>query len=137
MRKATSVDKFMSSIINAIVVFLFFLPVLIFFDFSILVKKIIFIVFMVIYRILFIVINENRSIGMILMGTYWEKRYPLSKQILHAILYTVSFSTLLFWIFFPFDLFLINLLLFQLLSMKLTGMTLQEYLSGGMQGVKK
>lgn len=137
MKKATSFDKFMSSFINVIAVFIVLLPIFIFLDVSILLQKIIFIVSILIYKLFFVFANENRALGMMVMKTHWEKKYPLQKQIVHAFLYTLSFSTLLFWIIFPLDLFLANMLLLQLPFMKFTGMTLHEYLSGGMRGVKK
>ena len=137
MQNVTLFDKAMSSLINVIVVFIFFLPVLLFSDMPLYLKKYVLILFFFLYKILFLFFNENRTIGMMIMKTYWKEKYPLSKQITHAFLYTASFSTLLFWVFFPFDLFLANIILLQLPSIKLRRMTFHEYLSGEMQGVKK
>ena len=66
----------------------------------------------------------------------WKEEYPLLNQFIHAVLYTLSFSTLLFWIYFPFDLFLVNILLIQLPSILLTGSTLHGYLAGKMTTIK-
>lgn len=136
MRKVSSIIKLTNSIINVIFVFIIFIPFLFFIN-NLLYKKLIFILMFFIYKLVFLFFNDNRTIGMMITKTYWKKEYPLRNQLIHAVLYTLSFSTLLFWIFFPFDLFLENILLFQLPSMKLTGMTLHEYLSGKMEGVKK
>lgn len=52
--------------------------------------------------------------------------------ILYTFLYSLSFSTIVIWIFYPFDLLLFNLLFIQLPTVLLTGTTLHGYLSGRM-----
>ncbi len=137
MRRVNVFEKLMASVVNVIIVSIVFLPFLVFFELSLLLKKLIFVSLFLLYKLFFIFVNKNRTVGMIVMRTHWKRKYLLKKQILHAVLYTLSFSTLLFWIVFPFDLFLVNMLLLQLPSMKLTGMTLHEFLSGKMEGVKR
>jgi hypothetical protein len=74
---------------------------------------------------------------MILFGVYWKEEYPIKQQIIYAFLYSLSFSTIVIWIFFPFDLLLFNLLLIQLPCVLKTGTTLHGHLSGRMSGYKK
>jgi ABC-type long-subunit fatty acid transport system fused permease/ATPase subunit len=64
------------------------------------------------------------------------KKYSKPKQITYSILYTLSFSTILFSIFFPFDLLLFNILLLQLPTIIFKKTTLQGYLSGNITTVK-
>ena len=109
MRPTTFLEKGLNSFISVAVLFILFIPILSL-DISLLSKKLIFILFLFVYQIAIIVFNENISIGMIITKTSWKNNYPLHNQFVHAILYTASFSTLLFWIYFPFDLFLINML---------------------------
>ena len=74
---------------------------------------------------------------MMILNIHWKEKYPLKNQLIHSVLYTASFSTLLFWVWFPLDLFLINMLLLQLPTILLTGTTFHGYLSGNMVTVKK
>ncbi len=73
---------------------------------------------------------------MTIVGTYWAKDYPLKNQLIWLSLYTLSFSTLLFWVFFPFDLFLINMLCLQLPMILIKKTTLHGFLSGQMVTIK-
>lgn len=136
MRPTTALEKGLTSLINVIVVSLFFLP-FIFLNLSILTKKLIFIFLFFLYTVLCYFLNNGRSIGMVITKTYWKEDYPLKNQLIHKILYTASFSTLLFWIYFPFDLFLLNILFIQLPSIFLTGTTFHGYLAGKITTVKK
>ena len=138
MRITTPLEKLLNSAINVMVVFIFFLlPFPIILDFTLFLKKFIFICLFFLYKLIVIFFNGNRSVGMMITQTYWKKKYPIANQLIHAALYTLSFSTLLFWIFFPFDLFLINMLFIQLPSIILTGTTFHGYLAGNMTTVKK
>jgi len=129
-------EKLINSIINVSVVLIIFLPFYIFLGISILNKKLIFIFLFLLYKIGIILLNKNRSLGMLVTKTYWKKNYSLYHQFIHALLYTASFSTLLFWIIFPFDLFLVNMFFLQLPMMLKTNMTLHEYLAGKMEAIK-
>ena len=71
---------------------------------------------------------------MIILGIKWKEEYPLKQQIIYVLLYTLSFSTVVIWIYFPFDLLFFNLLFIQLPTVILTGSTLHGYLSGRMSG---
>ena len=74
--------------------------------------------------------NQNRCLGMMLFGTTWSRSKKKGHEHLFIILYTVSFSSLFFSIWFPFDLFLVNILLLQLPSILLTKTTFHGFLSG-------
>lgn len=100
-------------------------------------RKLLFISIMFIYNFCIAVFNNNRCIGMIIMNTYWDKEYTLKDRIFYSILYTLSFSTLLFYIFFPFDLLLFNLVCIQLPFVLTKHTTAHGYLSGNMKSVKK
>ena len=81
------------------------------------------------YGLIFLAFNGNRSLGMVLVGRRWERAYPLWRQLLYVVLDTLSFATLFIWIRFPFDLFLLNLVL-QLLASRFFGTSVQGLLSG-------
>ena len=135
MRPTTAFEKLLSSTINVGFVLGCFFPFL-FLDLSVFGSKVLLIFLFFVYKIGVICFNHNRSLGMMITGAYWKKEYSLRKQFVHAVLYTLSFSTLLFSFFFPFDLFLLNMS-FQFLMVKLTGTTIHGYLSGRMLTVKK
>ena len=136
MHPTNFLEKALNSLISVVAAFILFLPILLLFDMELLFKKLIFILFLFIYQIIIILFNKNISLGMIITKTRWKEEYPLLNQFIHAVLYTLSFSTLLFWIYFPFDLFLVNILLIQLPSILLTGSTLHGYLAGKMTTIK-
>ena len=137
MERATAQEKVINSLINIFVVFLLFLPFLLVLETNLLIKKIVFISLFFFYKIAFILFNKNRTIGMIITNTCWQREYPFWKQFLHALLYTASFSTLLFWVVFPFDIFLVNMFFLQLPTIILRKMTFHEFLVGGMEAIKK
>ncbi len=70
----------------------------------------------------------GRCVGMYWAGLRWQ--HGVSSPLLYAALYTAGFATLLFWVVFPFDLLLINLLCLQLPCYLLTGTTAHAWLSG-------
>lgn len=73
---------------------------------------------------------------MILLNIHWKKDYSIKQQLLYVFLYTLSFSTIVIWVFFPFDLLIFNLLFIQLPTVLITGTTLHGFLSGKMSGYK-
>ena len=134
IKKTSIVQKLGASIINIIIVFIFFLP----FYFTIsnnFVRKLILIGIFLLYNILVVVCNNNRCIGMILMNTKRDRTYSKWNQILYLILYTFSFSTILFRFIFPFDLLLCNIVLVQLPMVVFKWTTLHWYLSGNMTSI--
>ncbi len=66
---------------------------------------------------------------------YWRKHYTFRQHIKFNIFYTLSFSTIMLYVWFPLDLLILNLLLIQLPMSLITGTTLHGYLSG-METVK-
>jgi len=77
-----------------------------------------------------------RCLGMRIIGTRWARRYAAKQQALYTVLYTLSFATLFIHVFFPFDLFLANMLFLQVPSIYLTGTTMHGFLAGGMRTVR-
>ena len=134
MLPVTSIQKLENSIINALFVFFISLPFILFVKIAIQ-RKLLLVLFFLLYKLGVVFFNKGRSLGMMLTKTHWKENYPLHKHLLHSFWYALSFSTLLFWIFFPFDIFFLNMLL-QYFFIKKKGMTLSEYLSGGMEAVK-
>ncbi len=74
---------------------------------------------------------------MILFNTHYEARKLPIEKVVYIMLYTASFSTILFYIWVPFDLLVFNLLILQLPCILLTGTTLHGFLSGGIKTVWK
>jgi hypothetical protein len=135
MRETNFIEKLLASVTNVLIVGIFFFPV-IFFDLDLISKKIIFISLFLLYNLLVLIFNKNRCFGMIIFKTQWKEKYPFANQIIYILLYTLSFSTLLFWVYFPLDLFLLNMIVFQLPVVIAKKTTLHGYLSGNMITVK-
>ena len=132
-KNTNSLHKLSISIINTFFVALLSLPFYLIFGFNI-TYKIILVLLFLLYNLSFIFLTKNRCLGMILLGVHWKKEYPVKQQVLYAFLYSLSFSTLVIWIFFPFDLLLFNLLLIQLPCVLKTGTTLHGYMSDRIGG---
>jgi len=135
-KNTNALQKLSVSIINVVFVLLISAPIFLTYGFG-LEYKISLVVIFLIYNLIFIFTTKNRCLGMILLNIYWKEEYPLKKQIIYAFLYTLSFSTAVIWIFFPFDLLLVNLLLIQLPFVLKTGTTVHGYFSGKMSGYVK
>lgn len=97
--------------------------------------KILWILIFFIYNLLFETIFD-RCPGMMLIGSHYDKTRNLGQKILYVILYSLSFSTLLFHLWFPFDLLLINLLLIQSPFILITKTTFHGFVSGNVKTVK-
>lgn len=135
LRDTRPLEKLFTSAINVAVALVFLVP---FFwvDFSALELKWIFIGLFLLQNLVAISFFDYRLPGMVVQNTQWKHPYPLPNQLVHALLYSASFATLLFWVWFPGDLLLINLLLLQWPCIQLTGTTMHGWLSGGMKDVK-
>jgi len=129
MRETTVFEKLAASVINVLFVLVISMPVYFFVKDS-LTKKFMIIGIFFVYNLVCMVFNENVCLGMMLMKTRYAREYSLSRHVLYVMLYTLSFSSLLFWIFFPLDLFLVNMLLLQLPTILIKKTTLHGYLSG-------
>ena len=135
MTKTTAWEKLLISIINSIPVVLFSLPFLIVWGFDIEFRIALSIIFFI-QQLIILSTPSRRSIGMILTNVSWNRTYPLRNHFIYALLYSLSFSTIIFWVVFPFDVLIANLLLIQLPMVYFTGYTLHGYLSGKMAGHK-
>jgi len=133
MRTTTILEKGLASAINAGVVLLMSLPIGFLYSWD--VWRVSAIVLFFLYNLFFLGLKDGRSLGMMVTHSYWKDPVRFPQHFLHSILYTVSFSTLLIWIYFPFDLFLVNMLLLQLPTILKTGTTLHARLSGNLATV--
>jgi len=127
-KRTNAAQKLLHSVINVICIFILFIPFT-FIIHNLFTRKMILIGLFFLYNLFFLLFNKYRSIGLIIVNSRWEKDYPLKNKLLHLTLYTLSFSTFLFWFYFPFDLFLFNMIALQLSSVLLTGTTFHRYLS--------
>ncbi|MFA6164386.1 MAG: hypothetical protein WC685_13270 [Methylobacter sp.] len=80
--------------------------------------------------------RSDRLPGMFIQKTIWQCRYSKMNQLIHAIMYTASFASMLFWIWVPGDLLLFNLLLLQLPCILLTKTTFHGLIAGNMVDIK-
>jgi hypothetical protein len=71
-----------------------------------------------------------------LYGTEWAAEYTNVQKVIFSIIYSISFSTLLFWVFVPFDLFIVNIIVIQWGCVILTGTTLSGFCAGKMRTVR-
>jgi hypothetical protein len=134
--KTNSWQKLLVSIINISFVIALSIPFFIHLGFSAEYRLTLVLLFLA-YQLLIILFPGRRSIGAIFIHTVWSETYSIKNHIIYALLYTLSFATIVIWIVFPFDLLLINLLLVQWPFVKKTGYTLHGYLSGKMTGYIK
>lgn len=137
VRDTTLWEKLGASMINILVVAAIFTIVYVVIAPARTEPKLVFIGLFLVYSLLFAVLNNGRDIGMIAVGSFWRENYSLSQHLIFCLLYTLSFSTLLFSIWFPFDLLIFNLAFLQLPCVLLTKTTLHGYLSGNMISVKQ
>jgi hypothetical protein len=131
--KTNAWQKLLVSIINTGLVVVLSIPFLILLGFTFEYRLILVLIFLA-YQLVILLFPGRRSIGAVLTHSYWNERYPLKNHFIYAFLYSLSFSTLVIWIVFPFDLLLVNLLLIQWPFVRKTGYTLHGYLSGKMVG---
>jgi len=132
-RNTTAKEKLAASVINVLFVSLVYLP----FHFSKLSGGLFFVILFLFYNFVVLFFNKNRCLGMIFTNTYWKKDYPLRNHFIYTIFYTISFATIFIWIFFPFDLLLVNLFLFQLPMIWKTKTTVHGYFAGNLLTVKE
>jgi len=134
-RLTNTAEKLIISAINILVAVFFAVPFLLL-DLTTLQFKITLVVVFFLENLLAITLHHYRLPGMWLLGTHWKTSYPIAKQLIHAVLYSASFSTLLFWVWFPGDLLLLNLLCLQLPCVLATGTTFHGLIAGNMVDVK-
>jgi hypothetical protein len=135
-RLTSAAEKLLISAVNAAVALLFATPFLLI-DLTRPQIKWILVALFFAENVEAMIFHAYRLPGMYLLGSRWKTSYPISRQLLHAVLYSASFSTLLFWVWFPGDLLLLNLLCLQLPSVLATGTTLHGFLAGNMVDIKR
>lgn len=133
MRETSWLEKLSASLVNVFIVALITLPVNQIFprvDWRVVALSVFFV-----YSLSSLVVSGKRDLGMMVVGSSWKEEYPLSHFLLYTVLYTISFVTIFIWVFFPFDLLLLNLIV-QFLMIRLTGTTLHGLIAGDMVTVK-
>jgi hypothetical protein len=136
MRNTTILEKLLPSILNAFLAISLSLPIFYYFGPGLTWK---FSAILIFYLIQVFDTNEHshfRCFGMTVFGTHWEHWHTRLQRNSYTLLYTLSFSSLFFHVFFPFDLFLFNVLVLQLPSVLLTGTTFHGFVSGNMRTQK-
>jgi hypothetical protein len=121
-RNTNILEKIIPSIINIFLTFIISSPFLIYFGMN-LSWKVIYIAIFFVYN-LFFEYKYDRCLGMMILRTRYKNKRSNIQKTIYVFLYTLSFSTLLFYIWCPFDLLLINLLFLQLPSVLFFGTTL-------------
>lgn len=134
-RHTNALEKLFVSIVNVFTIFIVSIPFLILYGFT-LKYRIILVILFFLQDLIYIFFFKNRYLGMRLIHAEWESEYSLQRKLLYSFLYSLSFSTFLIWIFFPFDLLLFNILCIQFPCVLITGKTLHGYLAG-MVGIKE
>lgn len=134
--KTNAWDKLLVSVINTAVIVLASVPFFVIWGLS-LEYRLSLIGLFLLYQLVILFFPGRRSLGAIVTKTVWLQRYPLSSHLIYAFLYTASFATLVIWVYVPFDLLLVNLLLIQWPMVHFTGYTLHGFLSGKMAGTKQ
>lgn len=135
MTKTSAWEKLIISLINTLPVVIVSLPFLVIWGFSIEYRIVLSVIFLI-QQIIIIFMPGRRSLGMMLTNVSWNKEYKTWNHVAYALLYSLSFSTIIIWVVFPFDVMLMNLILIQLPLVHFTGYTLHGYLSGKMSGHK-
>ncbi|MFA6417468.1 MAG: hypothetical protein WCW61_04800 [Patescibacteria group bacterium] len=135
-RTTVAYQKFLASLVNAISVAIISFPIFYFLGFDFYFKLSLIIIFFI-YETLFIFTKNKRDFGMLAVSSYWNDNVSSWRYFFYNILYTISFSTLLFHIWFPFDLFFINIIFVQLTCVLMTGDTLHGGLTGMRTVVKR
>lgn len=126
----TVFEKLGASIVNVLVALAIFSPFYFVVN-DVLMQKLLLIGIFFLVTLLALFFNNNRGVGMTVMDTsYVRKRISLKRHFVYNVLYTLSFATLLFSFYFPFDLFLFNMLVIQLPTIYFTGTTMHGLLAG-------
>jgi hypothetical protein len=129
IRTTTALEKVIPSLINAIFAFGVATPALIAWGPTLSWKFTVIIVFGL-YEACMFLLFKDRCFGMKIMDTYHKHHFNARQHVLYNILYTLSFSTTLIYVWFPCDLLLFNIFCIQLPCVLLTGTTLHGYVSG-------
>ncbi|RJO59384.1 hypothetical protein C4546_02480 [Candidatus Parcubacteria bacterium] len=134
MASTNLIYKILPSIFNILITFLLAAPFYFLFQEK-LWWKIAWLTVFLLYNLVF-EIRYNRCLGMILFGTRYDQPRKLWQKIVYSIFYTLSFSTLLFFLWFPFDLLMVNLIFIQLPFVLITQTTFHGFISGNIKTIK-
>jgi hypothetical protein len=129
IRPTTALEKVTASAINAVFAFGCATPFLIAWG-PTLSWKISVVGMFALYEALVFSVYKDRCFGMQILNMYHKYRFNTHDHILYCVFYALSFSTCLIYIWFPFDLLLINIFFVQLPMVLMTGTTLHGWLSG-------
>lgn len=129
IRPTTALEKVTASAINAVFAFGCATPFLIAWG-PTLSWKISVVVIFALYEALVFSLYKDRCFGMQILNMYHKYRFNKHDHILYCIFYALSFSSCLIYIWFPFDLLLVNIFFVQLPVVLMTGTTLHGWLSG-------
>ena len=121
MKNTNAIYKLLQSVVNVVATSVLSVPFLLLYG-PTLKWKISWVVIFFLYNIFFEFVY-GRCLGMMVFHTQYESKKSSPEKILYISLYTASFSTLLFYIWFPFDLLIFNLLILQIPCVLLTGTT--------------
>lgn len=134
IKRTNIFEKAAASFINMILIFIISIPLFLYFGWSTVFKLSVIGLFLI-YSLVFHMRHNHRCIGMRIIKTHWERNYSAKHNLIYSFLYTLSFSTIFIWVFFPLDVFMLNMIL-QTICIFITGTTIHGYLSGGMHTVK-
>jgi hypothetical protein len=129
MQFTTVPQKFFASALNAMTVLIITSPLLLLLGFTWEWKLTTIIIFFL-YEIILLATKDKRDFGMVLVKSYWREPFTIFQYIIYNVFYTLSFATLFFYIIFPGDILILNLLFIQLPLVIFTKSTLHGCLSG-------
>ncbi len=121
-------QKIFASAINASCALILSLPIFLHYGFRIQWRLTTILIFLL-YELVLLFTKDKRDIGMIVVGSHWKQPFTPLQYVIYNIFYALSFATAFFYIVFPGDLLLCNLLLVQLPLIIFTKFTLHGYIS--------
>ncbi|MEK7588224.1 MAG: hypothetical protein AAB438_00205 [Patescibacteria group bacterium] len=123
-------EKVRNSVVHILILGIIFYPVT-FFIKDIFLLKILFLLLVFIAQIVFVFLNNGRTLSHVIFKTYHKEKYKNWQWLVWSIFYTVSVASILFWVYFPFDLLILNLII-QYITYLIAGTTLHQLLAGKM-----
>ncbi|QQG52314.1 MAG: hypothetical protein HY931_03170 [Candidatus Falkowbacteria bacterium] len=135
-RTTVAHQKLLASLVNVSTVAIISFPAFYIFGFDLRFKLSVLATFFA-YETFFGFFKEKRDLGMLVVGSYWHDNVSFLRYCAYNLLYTISFSSMLFYVWFPFDILLFNIIVVQLTCVLITGDTLHGGLTGMRTVVKK
>ncbi len=133
-RRTNIFEKIAASAINVIFISIVAIPTYFYLGWTLKFKIAVGLIFFI-GSLFFHLQGNGQCPGMKILKTHWEKKYNKKQKVIYSVLYTLSFSTMLIWLYFPLDVFIINMLS-QMITILFTGTTLHGYITGKMHTVK-